>query len=85
MQHWFRAHFTIKIYLIIHVYFAEQICLDVEYQLAGLPALQDSQPGQVRKEAATTVEQVPGVWLASFDLKNSKLNVGFINKTPMIF
>lgn len=33
--------------------------------MAGLPALQGGQPGQVRKEAATTLEQVPGVWLAT--------------------
>ena len=34
--------------------------------LAGLPALQSSQSGQMRKQAATTIAQVPGVWLASY-------------------
>jgi len=37
----------------------------VKYALAGLPALQSSQPGQMRKQAATTIQQVPGVRLAS--------------------
>lgn len=36
--------------------------IKVKYGLAGLPALQNSQPGQVRKEAATTVEASAGGW-----------------------
>lgn len=32
----------------------------VKYASAGLPALQDSQPGQIRKEAATTVAASAG-------------------------
>jgi len=32
----------------------------LKYCKAGLPALQGSQPGQVRKEAATTIEASAG-------------------------
>ncbi|GAB7562973.1 hypothetical protein LG202_10120 [Methylobacillus methanolivorans] len=33
---------------------------ELEWCLAGLPALQSSEPGQVRKEAATTIEASAG-------------------------
>lgn len=33
---------------------------ELECCLAGLPALQSSEPGQVRKEAATTIEASAG-------------------------
>ena len=40
----------------------------LEFAVAGLPALRGGESGQVRKEAATANEQVPGVRLATFAL-----------------
>jgi len=34
----------------------------LKYNAAGLPALHSSQPGQVRKEAATTIHASAGGW-----------------------
>lgn len=44
---------------------ADKALFVVKYAAAGLPALQSSQPGQMRKQAATTIEQVPGVRFAT--------------------
>lgn len=43
---------------------------ELEWCLAGLPALQSSQPGQVRKEAATTIEASAGGWARLLNLEN---------------
>lgn len=44
---------------------------ELEWRLAGLPALQSSQPGQVRKEAATTIEASAGGWARLLKFRES--------------
>ena len=43
----------------------------LEFAVAGLPALRGGESGQVRKEAATANEQVPGVRLATFAFRTN--------------
>ncbi len=53
--------------------------------MAGLPALQDGESGQVRKEAATAVFlRVPGVWLATQFCYLNFLNFDSISRTEVI-